>query len=112
MSGGDGVRMMRGPRRVVVGSSFILNPSFDSTRSLVRYSREMCRTMASTAFYQSLLGIKSATSMGTPPNEIRLVYSAGEGVNEDERTLSILLDASGRMIGASVSLVSFAVGRS
>lgn len=60
------------------------------------------RTMASTAFYQSLLGIKSATSMGSPPNEIRLVYSAGEGVNEDERTLSIVLDASGRMTGASV----------
>lgn len=66
-------------------------------------TEEGCRwTMASTAFYQSLLGIKSATSMGSPPNEIRLVYSAGEGVNEDERTLSIVLDGSGRMIGASL----------
>lgn len=55
--------------------------------------------MPSSAFYSSLLGIKSAASIGSPPNEILIVYSAGE----DERTLSIKLGPNGEMTGAEVS---------
>lgn len=62
------------------------------------------RITNATALYSSLLGVRSAESIGSPASELRIVYESPQGTEGDIRTLSILLGLDGTMTGAKVSL--------
>jgi hypothetical protein len=57
------------------------------------------RITNATALYSSLLGIRSAYAIGSPPSEMIIEYDRSEG---DFRTLSISFGQDGRMAGAKV----------
>ncbi|KAM0752228.1 hypothetical protein T439DRAFT_324295 [Meredithblackwellia eburnea MCA 4105] len=62
-----------------------------------------CRWItASTALYSSIMGIRSAEVMGSPPSEIRIVYDSPHGNEGDYRALSIKVAEDGKMEGATL----------
>jgi len=71
-------------------------------------AEEGCRWITSaTALYSSVLGIRAAYAVGSPPAEIVIEYDALMDPQEgDVRTLSIQLGPGGEMVGAQVSIPS------
>lgn len=66
---------------------------------LAAESRARCRITNATALFSSLLGIRSAYAVGSPPTEMVIEYDRTAG---DTRTLSVKINAAGRMTGAEV----------
>lgn len=68
-------------------------------------AEEGCRWITNaTALYSSLLGIRAAYVLGTPPSEVVVEYDSLTNPQEgDVRTLSIQLGPGGEMVGAQVS---------
>lgn len=60
------------------------------------------RITNATALYSSLLGIRSAYALGSPPTEMIIEYERTEG---DSRTLSIKFGRDGKMRDAEVSVL-------
>lgn len=63
------------------------------------------RITNTTALYSSLLGIRNAYALGSPPTAMVIEYDSlsGEAEVDDVRTLSIELGEKGEMVGAHVS---------
>lgn len=99
---------MRGPRRRVAGECSSVSERETLSSHIVDIAHLVSsvthRITNATALYSSLLGIRSAYALGSPPTEMIIEYERTEG---DSRTLSIKFGLDGKMKDAEVSSATY-----
>jgi hypothetical protein len=61
------------------------------------------RITSATALFSSLLGVRSAQSVGSPPTSMTIIFEGPQRTEGDYRTLSIEFSPQGTLVGARVS---------